>query len=165
MTLVDDAIIHKIHACATGELPWETALQPIMGLIETKCAGVVRHSIAPAGAEVLAQIDVDPKTEAACVREYVHKNPVLSCLSAMPLGYITYGSGALDERHFLASSFYNDWQVPAGCADNLAISIARRNREFVLLSLPSDLSRELYTPDDMAVIRPHVQHLVRSFNI
>lgn len=165
MTLVDDSIIHSIYSCATGELSWDSALRPIMGLIDAKCAGVVRHSIAPTGAEVLARIDVDPNTEQAYISEYVHKNPVMNCLSAMPLGYITYGSGAVDQTHYFQSSFYRDWQLPAGYADNLGISLARRNGEFVLLSLPRDLQRGLYTPDDMAIIRPYVQHLVRAFNI
>ena len=96
MTLVDDSIIHSIYSCATGDLPWDAAVRPIMDLIDARCAGVVRHSIAPTRAEVLARIDVDPQTERAYVNEYVHKNPVMNCLSAMPLGYVTYGSGAVD---------------------------------------------------------------------
>lgn len=165
MTTVDDAIVHRIYSCATGDLPWEEALRPVMGLIGAKCAGVVRHSILPTGAEVLARIDVDPDTERLYINEYVHKNPVMNCLSAMPLGYITYGSGAVDQTHYFESSFYRDWQLPAGYADNLGISLARRNGEFVLLSLPRDFQSGLYTPDDMAIIRPYVQHLVRAFNI
>ena len=165
MTLVDDSIIHRIYSCATGELPWERALRPIMALIDAKCAGVVRHSIAPTGAEVLARIDVDPKTEQSYLEEYVHKNPVMNCLSAMPLGFVTYGSGAVDQTHYLESSFYKDWQLPAGYADNLGISLARRNGEFVLLSLPRDMNRGPYTPQDTEIIKPYVQHLVRAFNI
>lgn len=165
MTLVDDSIIHRIYSCATGELSWDSAVRPIMDLIDAKCAGVVRHSIAPTGAEVLARIDVDPRTERAYVNEYVHINPVMNCLSAMPLGYVTYGSGAVDQTHFFESSFYQDWQLPAGYSDNLGISLARRNGEFVLLSLPRDLQRGVYTPDDVATIKPYVQHLVRGFNI
>jgi DNA-binding CsgD family transcriptional regulator len=165
MTLVDDSIIHRIYSCATGDLQWDAALRPIMALIDAKCAGVVRHSIAPTGAEVLARIDVDPETEQSYLEEYVHKNPVMNCLSAMPLGYITYGSGAVDQTHYLQSSFYRDWQLPAGYADNLGISLARRNGEFVLLSLPRDLKRGTYTPQDTEIIKPYVQHLVRAFNI
>lgn len=165
MTQVVDAIIHKIYGCATGEAKWEDALRPMMGLIDAKCLGIVKHSIAPTGAKVLVRIDVDAQTEAKYVTEYVHKNPVMNCLSAMPLGYVTCGSGAVDEKYFLSSSFYNDWQRPAGYADNLGIALARRRGEFVLLSMPRDLNRGIYTPDELQIIKPYVAHLVRAFNI
>ena len=165
MTKVDDAIIHKIYGCATGEADWEDALRPVMGLLDAKCLGIVKHSIAPTGAKVLVRIDVDSQTEAQYVSEYVHKNPVMNCLSAMPLGYVTCGSGAVDEKFFLSSSFYNDWQKPAGYADNLGIALARRRGEFVLLSMPRDLNRGIYTPEELQIIKPYVAHLVRAFNI
>jgi hypothetical protein len=162
---VDDEIIHKIYGCATGESDWEDALRPIMGLLDAKCLGIVKHSIAPTGAEVLVRIDVDTQTETQYVEEYVHKNPVMNCLSAMPLGYVTCGSGAVDENYFLASSFYNDWQKPAGYADNLGIALARRRGEFVLLSMPRDFNRGIYTPEELNIVKPYVAHLVRAFNI
>jgi DNA-binding CsgD family transcriptional regulator len=162
---VDDEIIHKIYGCATGESDWEDALRPIMGLLDAKCLGIVKHSIAPTGAEVLVRIDVDRQTETQYVEEYVHKNPVMNCLSAMPLGYVTCGSGAVDENYFLASSFYNDWQKPAGYADNLGIALARRRGEFVLLSMPRDFNRGIYTPEELNIVKPYVAHLVRAFNI
>ncbi|MGL4488016.1 MAG: helix-turn-helix transcriptional regulator [Rhizobiaceae bacterium] len=165
MTFIDDRIVHKIYGCATGEAEWEDALRPIMGLLDAKCLGIVKHSIAPTGAEVLVRIDVDQRTEAQYVDEYVHKNPVMNCLSAMPLGYVTCGSGAVDETYFHASSFYNDWQKPAGYADNLGMALARRRGEFVLLSMPRDFNRGIYTPEELSIIKPYVAHLVRAFNI
>ncbi len=165
MVQVDDSIIHAIYGCATGEARWEDALRPIMGLMGASCCGVVRHSIAPVGAEVLVSIDVDPQTQSAYVSEYVRKNPVMNCLSAMPLGFVTCGSGAVDEKFYLESSFYNDWQRPAGYSDNLGIALARRAGEFVLLSMPRDFETGPYTPEDLARVKPYVRHLVRAFNI
>jgi DNA-binding CsgD family transcriptional regulator len=164
-TKVDDDIIHKIYGCATGESDWDVALRPIMGLLDAKCLGIVKHSIAPVKAEVLVRIDVDTETETQYVEEYVHKNPVMNCLSAMPLGYVTCGSGAVDETYFHQSSFYNDWQKPAGYADNLGMALARRRGEFVLLSMPRDFNRGIYTPEELMIIKPYVAHLVRAFNI
>jgi DNA-binding CsgD family transcriptional regulator len=165
MTQVDDEIIHKIYACATGEGEWEDALRPIMGLLGAKCLGIVKHSIAPVRAEVLVGVDVDPLTQAAYVEKYVRENPVINCLSAMPLGFISIGSGVVDETFYRSSAFYNEWQKPAGYADNMGISIARRRGEFVLLSMPRDFSGGLYTQEELLVIKPYVQHLVRAFNI
>jgi DNA-binding CsgD family transcriptional regulator len=164
-TQVDDEIIHKIYGCATGECDWEDALRPIIGLLEGKCLGIVKHSIAPIKAEVLVRIDVDTQTETRYVEEYVHINPFMNCVSAMPLGFVTSGPGVLDETHFRSSTYYNDWQKPAGYADNLCMALARRQGEFVLLTMPRDFKRGAYTREDLMVIKPYVAHLVRSFNI
>lgn len=165
MTLVDDKIIHTIYACAIGESSWDDALRAVMGLIDARCAGIVRHSIAPVGAEVIAGTDVDPATQAAYVRRYVRQNPLINCLSAMPLGFLTTGSGVVDESFYFESEFYNSWQKPAGYADNMGIMLARRSGEFVLLSLPRGFERGVYTPEDFEIVKPYISHLVRAFNI
>ena len=165
MTKVEDQIIHKIYSCATGEAAWEDALRPIMGLLNATCIGVVKHGIAPTRAEVLIGVDVDPQTQQAYIDDYVHKNPVMNCLSAMPLGFVSIGSGAVDETFFRDSAFYNEWQKPAGYADTMGISVARRRGEFVLLSIPRDFKHGLYTPDELTLVKPYIQHLVRAFNI
>ena len=161
----DHDLIHKIYACATGDAPWDEALRPIMGRLNARCAGVVKHSIAPVKAEVLVGIDVDPGTEQAYVERYVRENPLINCLSAMPLGFVTIGSGVVDERFYTESAFYNDWQKPAGYADNMGISLARRRGEFVLLSLPRDFRQGVYSKEELDAVKPFVQHLVRAFNI
>jgi DNA-binding CsgD family transcriptional regulator/PAS domain-containing protein len=160
-----DAWIHDVYSCATGELPWEHALRPLMRELNATCMGVVKHSIAPVGAEVLVRIDVNASTERAYVERYVHENPVMNCLSAMPLGYVTAGSGAVDEKFFFNSDFYNDWQKPAGYADSMAISLARRQGQFVMLSIPRDFNAGLYSRDELSGVYPYVPHLVRAFNI
>ena len=165
MTKVEDQIIHKIYSCSTGEAAWEDALRPIMGLLNATCIGVVKHGIAPTRAEVLIGVDVDPQTQQAYIDDYVHKNPVMNCLSAMPLGFVSIGSGAVDETFFRDSAFYNEWQKPAGYADTMGISVARRRGEFVLLSIPRDFKHGLYTPDELTLVKPYIQHLVRAFNI
>ncbi|MBK8458529.1 MAG: hypothetical protein IPL47_16580 [Phyllobacteriaceae bacterium] len=165
MTLVDDKIIHTIYSCATGDSSWDDGLRAVMGLIDARCAGIVRHSIAPVGAEVIAGVDVDPRIQAAYVSRYVRQNPLINCLSAMPLGFLTTGSGVVDESFYFDSDFYNSWQKPAGYADNMAIMLARRNGEFVLLSLPRGFERGVYTPEDFDIVKPYISHLVRAFNI
>ncbi|MGQ3354240.1 MAG: helix-turn-helix transcriptional regulator [Phreatobacter sp.] len=157
--------IHDVYRCAMEEQPWEVALRPLMAELRATCAGVVKHSIAPTGAEVLLRVDVDPGTEQAYVQTYVHQNPVMNCLSAMPLGHVTTGSGAVDERFYFSSEFYNSWQKPSGYADNMGISLARRNGQFVMLSLPRDFDAGLYSREEISAVLPYVQHLVRAFNI
>lgn len=158
-------LIETMYACATGEVPWEHALRPIMDRLNARCAGIVKHSIAPVKAEVLVGIDVEPATQQAYIDRYVRENPLMNCLSAMPLGFVTAGSGVVDERFYAESAFYNDWQKPAGYADNMGISLARRGGEFVLLSLPRDFDHGVYTKEELDGVKPFVQHLVRAFNI
>ena len=165
MTDVDDALIHKIYGSATGEVSWGETLKGLIQIMNGECAGIVLHSIAPVRAEVIASTQVEPDTQHRYVTEYVVKNPVMNCLSAMPLGFVTYGSGAVDESFYFDSDFYNAWQKPAGYADNLGIALARRAGEFVLLSIPRNFQTGLYTPDDVKRIKPYVSHLVRAFNI
>jgi DNA-binding CsgD family transcriptional regulator len=160
-----DQWIHDVYTCAMGEMPWEQVLRPLMGELKATCVGVVKHSIAPVGAEVLVRVDVNANTERAYVERYVHENPVMNCLSAMPLGYVTAGSGAVDEKFFFASDFYNDWQKPSGYADNMAISLARRQGQFVMMSIPRDFNVGLYSRDELSRVHPYVPHLVRAFNI
>ncbi len=162
---LDDQWIHDVYTCATGEQPWEQALRPLMAELNATCMGVVKHSIAPVSAEVLVRVDVNASTERAYVERYVHENPVMNCLSAMPLGYVTAGSGAVDETFFFNSDFYNDWQKPAGYADSMAISLARRQGQFVMLSIPRDFNAGLYSRDELSGVYPYVPHLVRAFNI
>jgi DNA-binding CsgD family transcriptional regulator/PAS domain-containing protein len=157
--------IHNVYRCATDELPWENALRPLMHELKASCVGVVRHSIAPVSAQVLVSVDINATTERAYVEHFVHENPVLNCLSAMPLGYVTTGSGAVDETFYFKSRFYNDWQKPAGYADNMGISLARRQGQFVMLSLPRDVAIGAYSREEMSAVLPYVQHLVRAFNI
>ncbi len=157
--------VHDVYACAAGDLPWEASLRPIVHEMRGTCLGVVKHSIAPVRADVLVRLDVDETAERAYVERYVHQNPVINCLSAMPLGYVTAGSGAVDEKFYLSSSFYNDWQKPSGYADNLGVSLARRQGQFVLLSLPRSFDVGTYSRDELATIYPYVPHLVRAFNI
>jgi DNA-binding CsgD family transcriptional regulator len=163
--ILGDRWIHEVYRCATGEAHWENALRPLIREFRATCAGVVRHSIAPIGAEVLVRVDVDTQTEHAYVNHYVHQNPVMNCLSAMPLGYVTTGSGAVDEKFYFSSPFYNEWQKPAGYADNMGISLARRQGQFVMLSMPRSFDVGLYTREEMSKVIPFVQHLVRAFNI
>jgi PAS domain-containing protein len=162
---LDDRWVQDVYRSALGEVPWEKALRPLMQELRATCAGVVRHSIAPIGAEVLVRVDVNAETEQAYIDRYVHQNPVMDCLSAMPLGYVTTGSGAVDETFYFNSSFYNEWQKPAGYADNMGISLARRHGQFVMLSLPRSFETGLYKREELAVVVPYVQHLVRAFNI
>jgi hypothetical protein len=133
---IDDRWVQSVYQCALGELSWDVALRPLMSTLNATCAGVVKHSIAPVKAEVLVRIDVERQTEQAYVEHFVHENPVMNCLSAMPLGYVTTGSGAVDERFYFSSRFYNEWQKPAGYADNMGISLARQQGQFVMLSIP-----------------------------
>lgn len=157
--------IHDVYRCAVDELSWRDVLKPLMQEMRATCAGVVKHSIAPIGAEVLVRVDVDPAAERAYVDQFVHENPVMNCLSAMPLGYVTTGSGAVDENFYFATRFYNEWQKPADFADNMGVSLARRQGQFVMLSLPRSFKVGVYSRDDIRKISTYVPHLVRAFNI
>jgi hypothetical protein len=95
---LDDRWIHDVYRCATDELPWGHVLRPLMGTLKATCAGIVKHSIVPIAAQILVRVDSDQKTEQAYIERCVHENPVMNCLSAMPLGYVTTGSGAVDEN-------------------------------------------------------------------
>jgi hypothetical protein len=162
---LNDAWVHDVYRCAMDELPWENALRPLVKALDAECAGVLKHSISPVTVELLAKFNVEPDTEQAYLEHYVHENPMISCLSAMPLGYVTTGSGAVDEKHYFDSKFYTDWQKPSGYSDNMVISLARRQGQFVSLFIPRNFKNGVYPREATSTIVPYMPHLVRAFNI
>ncbi|MGL4637047.1 MAG: helix-turn-helix transcriptional regulator [Beijerinckiaceae bacterium] len=162
---LSDAWVHDVYRCAMDELPWEAVLRPLVKALNAECAGVLKHSIAPVTVELLAKFNVEPDTEQAYLQHYVYENPMISCLSAMPLGYVTTGSGAVDERYYFDSKFYTDWQKPSGYSDNMVISLARRQGQFVSLFIPRHFDNGVYPREATSIIVPYMPHLVRAFNI
>jgi hypothetical protein len=85
-----EAWIDSVYRCATGDVPWEVALRPIVQETQTFCIGALNHTIMPLTASIIINVDGPTDLASSYEQTFVNQNPLIDALSSLtPGNFIT----------------------------------------------------------------------------
>lgn len=156
--------IDHIYAAASGDAPWDVALNALSDTCAMANTALVRVNPMLGEAGVITP-RADPEVAAEYARYWWAHDPTVEPAAAVGVGEV-FTLGTRDHERFLRSHFHRAYWTRSGLgARRLASNLSRAGGGFAAIVTHARAANDEISAQELGMFRAHLVHLVRAVNI